>query len=462
VADATFVSQQGAYDQAVSAQTRYANCVMHLFQQSLISPTPLNSAADFLAAEADFDGYAPATIATWADPVLAGPAWAIYAPTQTFRFVYDTGVVNSIGGYFLLTAGGDLIGYTTFDPAENAASMGQAIIRTPVDVFPWGQGWFEGHRGDTSSFFACQRFEIINYVLRGVLKMPIFRVTYGFSGDGIGWTESHSMFSAAPTAAIAMGNTLTVAQTRAAMLARPFQLVGRRVSIYSDGAVPAVRLPRSVRLDKTKFGPGGRTAAWAAEPASVQYQAIGTAPANVTPAAFAGNTNYTFLGGPPDTTVTDDGTVLPAENNLMANFNAWVSALVQANHGWLAVNRATPLDISMFTQNPDATVTFTTDAVDLTKFVLGKVYPVRVRRVNGGRSPLNGALICKLLTATTWKTTEQVAFALAQTGGQLTPYLAVLQHVPYFNVQLGMEVVKHKRGKPFLSEPGRRSKRVRA
>lgn len=138
MADASFVSQQGAFDAAVAAQTALENAVMHLFIAGEITPTPLSTAADFLAAEANFDGYAPATIATWAAPVLAGSAWAIYAPTQTFRYTFSAGAVNSIGGYFIITAGGDLLGYTTFNPAENAASPGQAIIRTPVNVYPWG------------------------------------------------------------------------------------------------------------------------------------------------------------------------------------------------------------------------------------------------------------------------------------------------------------------------------------
>lgn len=140
MADSSFISQTGAYAEAVSAITAYANCTMHLYQSNLLTPTPLTTAAEFLAAEATSDGYAPATIATWSTPpVLAGSAWAIYAPTQTFRYTFDTGEQNSIGGYFLLTAGGDLIGYTRFDPFENLASPGQAVIRTPVSAYPWGQ-----------------------------------------------------------------------------------------------------------------------------------------------------------------------------------------------------------------------------------------------------------------------------------------------------------------------------------
>lgn len=137
MADTSYVSSQGAYDSAILTQTQLANCVMHLFQQGF-TPTPLSTLADFAAHEATFDGYAPETIAAWSNPVLAGTAWAIYAPTQTFRWTFSAGVGNMIGGYYLVTAAGDLKDYTVFNPAESAAGAGQAIIRTPVEVFPWG------------------------------------------------------------------------------------------------------------------------------------------------------------------------------------------------------------------------------------------------------------------------------------------------------------------------------------
>jgi hypothetical protein len=139
MADTTFVASQGAFDEASLTQTQLVNCTMHLFQQSLLpAPTPTTPLSAFLAAEANFDGYAPATIAVWSAPVLAGSAWAIYAPTQTFRWTFSLGVVNTIGGYWIQTAGGDIKDYTVFNPAESVSGPGQAIIRTPVEVFPWG------------------------------------------------------------------------------------------------------------------------------------------------------------------------------------------------------------------------------------------------------------------------------------------------------------------------------------
>jgi hypothetical protein len=139
VADSTFVSSQGAYDAALLYQIQLVNCTMHLWQQDLLpSPTPQTTLDQFLAAEATFDGYSPATIASWAAPVLAGNGWTIFAPTQVFRYTFSAGVVNTILGYFLVTAAGDLKDYTVFNPAEAISGAGQAIIRTPSEFIPWG------------------------------------------------------------------------------------------------------------------------------------------------------------------------------------------------------------------------------------------------------------------------------------------------------------------------------------
>lgn len=136
--DQSFLTMTGANLEATAAQAAMANCVMHLFKQGF-NPTPQTPLADFLTNEADYDGYAPITIAAWGAPVLAGLAWAIYAPTQTFRYV-DAGdsVANMIAGYFLVTAGGVLKSYTVFGSAVPMATNGQAVIKTPIEVYTAG------------------------------------------------------------------------------------------------------------------------------------------------------------------------------------------------------------------------------------------------------------------------------------------------------------------------------------
>lgn len=139
MADTSVIAQQGAKDVALLTKTQVASCVMHLYDYSkLPTPTPLTPLSAFLAAECTFDGYTPATIATWENPILAGNGYIIYAPTQTFPWTFSSGVGNMVGGYFIVLSGGDLKMFTSFDPAESCAGPDQAIVRTPSILFPWG------------------------------------------------------------------------------------------------------------------------------------------------------------------------------------------------------------------------------------------------------------------------------------------------------------------------------------
>lgn len=136
--DISYLSLTGASVEAVAAQARMANAVCSLFKAGFL-PSPTSVLADFEAQECDFDGYAPATIATWGTPVLAGTGYMTYAPAQTFAWAHDTDDVgNAVGGYWLETAGGVLIAYTVFNPTRPAQGPGQAVIVTPVLVFPAG------------------------------------------------------------------------------------------------------------------------------------------------------------------------------------------------------------------------------------------------------------------------------------------------------------------------------------
>lgn len=137
MADTPFRSAQGMFDLCILVQDQLAGCTMHLFQ-STYNPSPTDPVETFLANECDFDGYSPATIATWGDPVLQGSSWVTFAPTQTFRWDFSTtGAGNMVGGYFIVTADGDLKDYVVFDPAQPMTGTGMAVIRTPSEGFPW-------------------------------------------------------------------------------------------------------------------------------------------------------------------------------------------------------------------------------------------------------------------------------------------------------------------------------------
>lgn len=136
--DSSALSLSGARLEAVAAKTRLAASVLHLFQAGFV-PTPTTTKAEFEANECDYDGYAPLTIATWHDPILAGVGYAVYAPTQTFPWVFEVdGIGNQVGGTWLETATGDVYQYTIFDPTRPLQGADQAVITTPTEVYTAG------------------------------------------------------------------------------------------------------------------------------------------------------------------------------------------------------------------------------------------------------------------------------------------------------------------------------------
>ena len=138
--DTTQFSLSGCKATCDLLQTALANSVLHLYKFGSFNPTPTTALADFTAQECDFDGYAEITIVTYPDPFLLGTAWAL--ETQQ-RFDFDSGSPesggNQVGGWYLVTAGGLLIEYGTFDGGRPAQADGQAIFVTAVLPITSGQ-----------------------------------------------------------------------------------------------------------------------------------------------------------------------------------------------------------------------------------------------------------------------------------------------------------------------------------
>jgi hypothetical protein len=293
--------------------------------------------------------------------------------------------------------------------------------------------------------------------------MPIYRVLFGFSGANQGWTEVHAINASASSAPAVLPLTVPVAQARAAMLGSPFVLNGTRVSIYSDGGSPPKRVARGPILDKRIYSNAGGPAAGApAEPYPVQLQAQGfvSAPA---PPGITSTENWTYLGGPPDDCVTNAGQVLPDKLGLAASFNQWKAAMIQNNFGWLGVLKiGNKIPITSITNLGSGQIEYVVADSNVPPIVSG-TYNVRVSGVNGGRSPANGAYIVDYdATKHSAITREQVAFALLQSGGMIQFYAQCNQFIPYANLVLAAQTIKHKRGRPFLSAPGRARRRIRA
>jgi len=82
--------------------------------------------------EADFDGYAAATIAAWNAAYLDPQGGAsIQCGTQQFDFVPGLGTVNTILGFYVVTAGGDLLFVGEFEAPIPMNALGDSI---PVNV----------------------------------------------------------------------------------------------------------------------------------------------------------------------------------------------------------------------------------------------------------------------------------------------------------------------------------------
>lgn len=135
--DSQFRTASGALVEATAAQARMANSTIHLLKD-VDGVTPGSSLTYLEAREADYDGYAPITMATWNAPILgATSGYLTYGPQVSFLWVFDTDAVgNSIKGFWTQTAGGALMDIVIFGDPFAMQGPGNAIVQTPVQVFP--------------------------------------------------------------------------------------------------------------------------------------------------------------------------------------------------------------------------------------------------------------------------------------------------------------------------------------
>lgn len=286
----------------------------------------------------------------------------------------------------------------------------------------------------------------------------IYRITFGFAGMGTGWTESHAMLNASDNPRDLIPTLQDIAQKRAQMLGREFAIVGIRISRYANDA--GVR-QRGVILIKQRFVNSVTTQSAAAEPAVVALQVRGYAEPSLVNPEFNANTKQIFLGGPLDVCIDNAGVVDQGKGNLGAAFAAWRSAMLSTTMGWLANKTTINATIDSITQDPTGTVLFEMEPDDISSLVEGQFYTARVRRVNQGRSPLNGALLVKRVSPSTLETQEIIGIPTPQTGGSIRVYQKVQPFVDYGDLLLSDTTVKHQRGLPFGFVRGRQPKRIR-
>lgn len=288
----------------------------------------------------------------------------------------------------------------------------------------------------------------------------IYKITFGFTGKGQGWAETHSLLNASSDPATLVPTLINVAQKRANFLGSPFVLNAIRIAKFYDEV--ANTRARGVRLIKQDFTAQNPTLTGPAEPADVALLIRGfpLTAGNPLLARFAGNSNQTFCGSPPDEAVTSGGTVNLGAAGLLAAVNSFTSAMRAASMGWLAVDRADLVTIAGVVQATDGTATFTLQrdaAIDLT----GQVTTVRVSGVNNGKSSLNGQLLVEWLSRDNFRTVGVRAFAGVPIGGRVRVYNPVPIHLSYDSFEIETETAQHDRGRPFGSKRGRRARIAR-
>ena len=123
-----FFPLEGSATTAAAIRTNLAAGTMHLFKSSL-TPDPSTPTADYTTAEADFDGYAPITVAAWNAPILApGTGYLISTPLMVFAWAHDTDDVgNIIGGCYHLDAASKNRLAVVFDQPIPMQMAGQGI-----------------------------------------------------------------------------------------------------------------------------------------------------------------------------------------------------------------------------------------------------------------------------------------------------------------------------------------------
>jgi hypothetical protein len=132
-----FVPLSGCQRDALQMQTALANSVISLFKSSL-APTPSTSKAEYEAMEADYDDYAPITMSTWHDPILApGSGYMIGSPLVQFE-VGDTDPTtpNLIGGCWVEDATGHVRLAVIFTAPVPMQVAGQGIPINLIELFP--------------------------------------------------------------------------------------------------------------------------------------------------------------------------------------------------------------------------------------------------------------------------------------------------------------------------------------
>lgn len=124
IAPAIAVKEGDVVDITALLAVLLATGTVHLFKSGF-SPNYVSPEADFAANEADFVGYAPATIATWS-AIVSDSAQEPLTLSAAALFTCTAGTTpNVIAGLWLETVGNKVVRYFVFDNPVNISLAGQ-------------------------------------------------------------------------------------------------------------------------------------------------------------------------------------------------------------------------------------------------------------------------------------------------------------------------------------------------
>ncbi len=127
MSDRALYTNQAALAEANVIQTNLALSKMRLFLSTLV-PTVLTLKSELVAAETTLVGY-PAggyALTAWAEPIFA-PGGGAVITSPLINVVYASGAEQSIGGYWLEDAAGDVREVFIFDPLRVLAQVGDGF-----------------------------------------------------------------------------------------------------------------------------------------------------------------------------------------------------------------------------------------------------------------------------------------------------------------------------------------------
>jgi hypothetical protein len=113
--------ESGLLALAAAFKTLCVNCKLHLFKSTIADVGTGTTLAELAAAEADYSGYTAGgvTVAAMNDPYQETDGSAtVLSPLVQFNYDSAMGAVpNTIGGFYVVTAAGDLLMAARFDTA---------------------------------------------------------------------------------------------------------------------------------------------------------------------------------------------------------------------------------------------------------------------------------------------------------------------------------------------------------